>query len=86
MSITIDNPRTEALAHELGRREGLGPADAIARALEAQLQLPSRAEAVLRLRALRDDLARADPRPSDTVDWAVLRRWARDEPNAEEKA
>lgn len=37
MSITIENPETERLARELARRRGVGVAEAVNAALEAEL-------------------------------------------------
>ncbi len=45
MSITIENPETERLARELARRRGVGVAEAVNAALEAELaRAPAAAE------------------------------------------
>jgi len=38
VSITIDNPETERLARELARRRGVGVAEAVTAAIEAELE------------------------------------------------
>lgn len=85
MSLVIDDPRIEALAHELARREGLTPAAAIARALETHIgahpaadhagRAEARAAALARLAALQ---ARLTERGGAWPEWAELKSWGQD--------
>jgi hypothetical protein len=81
MSLVIDDPRTEALARELAAREGVTPAEAVARALADRLGPDRRAAAADRLRALRDEIAAANPQAAEPIPWEVMKRWAQDEPD-----
>jgi hypothetical protein len=79
MSMVLDDPRIEALAQELARRQGVTPVEAVARALQAQLGPTSKEQAADDLRALRDEIARAFPAGAAPIPWETVKRWARDD-------
>lgn len=75
MSLVIDDPAIEALARELARRDGVSPAEAIARALADSLNADPRAAAVARLSALR---AHLEQERSAWPAWEDMKSWAED--------
>ncbi len=81
MSLIINDSRAESLAHELARREGVTPGEAVARALEAKLASGPRETAAVRLRALREEMRAAQPGGLTLIPWETVKRWARDEPD-----